>query len=39
MLENTEVRRCNQKWTIQRNWHHRAHNTKKNTTRKQTQRT
>ena len=30
MLENTEG--GNQKWTIQRNWQHRAHNTKKNNT-------
>jgi hypothetical protein len=27
-----EYRRGNQKWTIQRNWQHRVHNTKKNTT-------
>jgi hypothetical protein len=25
-----EYRRGNQKWTIQRNWQHRAYNTKKN---------
>ena len=30
MLENTQG--GNQKWTIQRNWQHRAHNTKKNNT-------
>jgi hypothetical protein len=27
-----EYRRGNQKWTIQKNWQHRVHNTKKNTT-------
>jgi len=29
-LENTEG--ANQKWTIKRNWQHRLHKTKKNTT-------
>jgi hypothetical protein len=29
MLENTE----NQKWTIQKNWHHRVHKTKTSKTR------
>ena len=31
MLENTE----NQKWTIQKNWHHRVHKTKTSKTRTQ----
>ena len=31
MLENTE----NQKWTIQKNWHHRVHKTKTTKTRTQ----
>jgi len=25
----TRRRRCNRTWTIQRNWHHRVHKTKK----------
>ena len=25
-----EYRRSNQKWTIQRHWHHKSHKTKKN---------
>ena len=24
-----EYRKCNQKWTVRRNWHHRVHKTKK----------
>jgi len=30
-----EYRRGNQKWTIQRNWQHRAHKTEKNKTKTQ----
>jgi hypothetical protein len=32
MINFREYRRGNQKWTIQRNWHHMVHKTKKNTT-------
>ena len=34
-IDVREYRRVNQKWTIQRNWQHRAHKTKKNKTKPQ----